>query len=182
MKRILALTLFVITSSGCKSYFDNKGNSDEITIHNMNYKFHATFNTLTVTDGLPNKADNIIKYPQNFSIDLPKKIKSLSFLGTSFINEFESSQLIIVDAGYVSTDFKCSTWNLIEPNYDDIIFLYIRDDWDRKKYFKIIRDNPPSDRTTKIYTNGKVKILLFNIKNGNFDKYLDLVKNFRYLN
>jgi len=76
---------------------------------------------------------------------------------------------------------KSSLWVIKDPS-DDELYMAVEAYLKEKKYYGKIFENPSRNRVTKVYTNGEVKIFLFNIKPSNFEAYLTLVKSFKYIN
>ena len=100
--------------------------------------------------------------------------------GGNYIFEFNHNQIIVINAGYSNYNKKSDIWILKNSDiYESYAFL--NGYWKDKDYEKMIIYKADSKNAAKIYTNGEVKILLFNIRNDDFDDYLQTIKSFKYL-
>lgn len=168
-KKIL---LLLLSLSSCKTYLDRSFIEDKISNDKILLECFGDYNILTNNDKIGVSGDNIVFYPQHFKIMIPKKIKSLKIIDKVFCIEYSSKQIIFIDAGYKKENNNTGNWELIEGN-NDLVDFYC------SNYLSV--DNiATKKRVNKLYTDGKTKILLVNIKVDNFDNYLKLIKSFKY--
>lgn len=137
-------------------------------------------NTITTLEGLNASADGWRKTFQLFSIQLPKGIEYWSIYSREYVFEYDSKQMIVVWGGYQNYNLRPENWELRDVVGNEFRFT-MQEFLDERNYNTDLWDEPKDKRLTKIYTNGEVKILLFNIKPKNFDSFLNNVKQFQYL-
>jgi len=175
MKNVIFFLLLLLSS--CASYYDDYGH---VVYKEYSFKFNSNYNTYRVLERMPTIADTEISYLQKFEINLPKKIKKHMISGGNYIFEFNHNQIIVINAGYSNYNKKSDIWILKNSDiYESYAFL--NGYWKDKDYEKMIIYKADSKNAAKIYTNGEVKILLFNIRNDDFDDYLQTIKSFKYL-
>lgn len=176
MKRVCVFV--IITLFSCKSYVDN---NEVNKLHNDYFKmsFNSDYNILTYLSMVGRKADNEVNYPQHYEILVPKKMKVWHISNNSFYAEYDSKQIIYINAGY-KNEMRKNDWTVIDYkdiNASDILFTC----WKDRGYNLEYLDKPHEGRITKQYSDGKTKILLYNIEAKNFEKYFNLLKNFKYI-
>ena len=115
-----------------------------------------------------------------FSIQLPKGIEYWSFRSREYVFEYDSKQIIVVWGGYQNYNQRPDKWELRNVVGNEFRFT-MQEFLEDRNYNVDLWDEPKGKRLTKIYTNGEVKILLFNIKPENFDMFLNNLKQFQYL-
>lgn len=173
--KFLLLSILICLSS-CVTYYDN--------YHGFKYEEYSLVignevNTFYGLERIPGKADTEIYYPQKFSIDLPKSIKGLAIYGNHHVFEYDKRQFISIDAGYSNKNLRPENWQLKDPSENEL--GGIRNYYEQKKYSENIFDKEFINRKTVVYTNGEVKIILFNVKQDNFEQFFSPIKNFKYL-
>lgn len=185
MKKITLVLLVFISS--CSPYFDlakNQGIADDEWVK---FKFGENSNTLTVVDRIPSAAHGQTFHHQKFEIKLPKKLKQWWFEGENYLIECSDGQIIGVNPGYAEENKKPKEWYLKDPIVSDEIFYaeifsYVSSyDLSKKKLEYVDEIKLKKGRISKIYSNGEVDILLYNVKSKNFEHYLELIKSFRYI-
>ena len=87
--------------------------------------------------------------------------------------------MICVYSSYANKEGHGDEWKLFEPKENDE-FNYL-DEYFEKKVKGNKRKNRKAGRITKVYTNSKYEILLYNIKKENFDSFYDFVKSFKVI-
>ncbi len=175
MKKKYTLIIFVLLIISCKSYIDTGIN---IQSTHLNFNYLDNYNEFIYKSKLNTSSDKQVHYTTNFKIDLPKKIINWLILSNEFYFEYKNKQMIYIYSDYESKNVA-NDWVLKDTNDKEVWDSFIHY-WLKIKYnednLKIKRN-----RVSKIYTNGKVKILLLNIKEHEFDNYLKLIKSFKYI-
>jgi hypothetical protein len=120
-----------------------------------------------------------MKYPNHFSLNLPKELKNWLSLGTEFYFEYRGKEIIYINAGFKNTGYA-QTW-LARETSDDEIYTRLNSYWIKRGYNENTLKTGHSGRISKVYSDKKVLILLFNIKKEDFDNYFELIKSFKYL-
>jgi hypothetical protein len=175
MKKIFLL-LIVIGGASCRSYLDEKPVNNE---NGIQFQYLTDSNRLTYNSEIKFSADTETFFPQHYEISLPKKLKDWQTSNQVFFVEYDDKQIIAIDPDYVNKKDH-GNWKLIDSDNTEVekmIMVY----WGKKYNSDYIFEKHP-ERITKIYTDGKAKILLYNIKKKNFDNYFELIKSFKYMN
>jgi hypothetical protein len=122
--------------------------------------------------------DRDVFYTTHFSIKLPKKIVYWQkFDANKFYYEYDSKQIIYIYTAYKNEGKESDKWELKEVNERDELNC-LKDYWNERNYNLKLLDVKKTDRITKLYTNGKYEILLYNIKEKNFTSFFELIKTF----
>lgn len=171
MKKTLFLFL-VLSFSSCKTYIDSNVLGNKISNNSITIQYFEDYNILKSNDKIGVVSDKEVSYPQLFKLKIPKKIKRFKIIDKVFCIEYNSKQVIYIDAGFKNKVVNLENWKLIDVN-DEVFDSY------SNNYFSIEKITSKK-RLTKLYTDGKTKILLMNIKIENFDNYLKLIKTFKY--
>ena len=170
--------MFIFLSS-CSIYLDSP-HENEIRSENLDFTCLNHYNEFVYKSKINGKADGQIFYITNFSVRLPKKIKSWQQSGNAFFFEYDDKEIIYIDSGYKKQK-DAGEWILNETD-DDQVYNRLSSYWYKRKYRENNLKANQLGRLSRVYSDGKVTILLYNIKSRNFEKYLSLVKNFKYLN
>lgn len=177
MKKALTTLLLVMAISSCSSYLDRGGN---IHTDYMEFNYMENYNEFIYKSKVNFKADNEIYYKNHFLINLPKKIKNWQISDNLFYFEYDGKEIIYINSGY-KNEATVGIWKVSETNNEEI-YNKLQSYWDKRKYNEVTLKAGEVDRVSKVYSDGKVFILLYNIKQENFEKYMDLLKSFKYLN
>jgi hypothetical protein len=124
-------------------------------------------------------ADNEVYYTTRFSLNLPKKVKNWLSLSNEFYFEYGGKEIIYINAGFKNIG-DGQTWMARETNNEEI-YIRLNSYWIKRGYNENTLKTGQSGRISKVYSDKKVFILLYNIKRENFDNYFNLVKSFKYL-
>jgi len=145
----------------------------------MDFIYRESYNEFIYKSKVNSRADKEVYYQTHFKLYLPKRIKNWQISSNEFYYEYDDKEIIYIYSGYknVGTPGK---WMLRETN-DKEIYKRIDPYWHKRKYDEDALKSGYSGRTSKIYTDDKVIILLYNIKQENFERYLTLIKSFKYL-
>jgi hypothetical protein len=123
-------------------------------------------------------SDKEVFYTTHFAINLPKGIIYWAMFDNKFYCEYDSKQLIHIYTSYKNKGKESDSWELknIEEGSE---WKYLGEYWNNRAYDEKERDMAKSTRITKLYTNGKYEILLYNIKEKNFGSFLERLKSFK---
>lgn len=175
MKKFLII-IFIVIFNSCNSYLD-RGKSVRTNFLDFNYL--DNFNEFIYKSKVNASADNEIYQSTNFSVNLPKKIINWKIASNEFYFEFDKKEIIYIKNEF-NDESKTNNWHLQEINNHEIRNKLISY-WNIRGYNEVLFDVSKKDRVSKIYTNGKTYILLYNIRQKNYEHYLDLIKSFKYL-
>jgi hypothetical protein len=171
------LLLSAFFTISCRSYLDVVPNV--INTNYMTFRFDTTYNELNYFNGVNSTADNQILYTTHFTIKLPKDILYWHQAGNKFYYEYDSKQVILINSAYKNTGQESDNWELKNVATEDLM-EYMDEYWESTRgYSKNYLEKMHDKRITKLYTNGKYSILLFNIRKKNFSSYLNLIKSFK---
>lgn len=176
MKKIIILIVTILLTS-CKSYLDR---GENISNDFMNFNYMKDYNEFIYKSKINSITDTKTYYKNYFTINLPKKLKHWQILDNKFYFEYDGKEVIYINSGY-KNEGNLSNWILRETDSSEIYDL-LNSYWDERKYNEDLLILNKLTRTSKVYSDGKVLILLYNIKQDNLNKYLKLVKNFKYIN
>jgi len=168
----LAILVFSITMYTCSSYIDTSNN---IYSKSLEFIFKGNYNEFVNKNKVAMTTGNEVFRPRNYLIKLPKKIVHWELIDNILYVEYPAKQIICVKAKYLNDNVKEGQWKLINPD-EETMEKMLSDYWEEKNYnFDNIRAR--NHRITKLYTNGIFSILLYNIKEKNFDHFLYMVKS-----
>jgi len=130
-----------------------------------------------------NKGDNEIYKPKPFEINLPKKIKYWEAITSSnFGFYYKSKQVIFINTDLENCSNNKSDSIIYTPSEKEIETLITTTFETSRKKRRNIKEIPLlKRRKNQIIKKQEITILLYNIKNKNFNQYLDLVKTFKEL-
>jgi len=172
MKKII-LYIFFTTFYSCSTYLDVGSN---IKSEKLDFIYHKDYNEFIYKSDVNSSADNEIYITTNFSEHLPKKILNWKVRGNEFYFKYSEQQSIYIKSGNMNLS-NSANWTVKNADKENISKI-IKDYENLKEYNFNIR----KDRISKIYSDGRVSILLLNIKKENINNFLNLIKNFKYLN
>ncbi len=152
--------LLILLISSCTSYVDIPKNS--ISNNSMIFEYGNNENKFKYINKVNASADHEIYYTTNFSIILPKGIINWTKSDNNFFFEYDDKQIIYIYSAYKNEE-ESDDWKLLEIEPNDI-GNYLNNYWEKRGYKEeyLLKENV--GRISKIYTNGKYKILLYNIK------------------
>ena len=177
MRKILTILLLAIVTGSCGSYVDH---GESVKSDVMEFKYEENYNQFIYKSKINSTADNEVLYTTHFSVNLPKNIRNWQTSSNEFYFEYDSKEIIYINAGYKNKG-DAGKWSESQPSNDEI-YAKLSSYWGKRKYNEDALKGGNSGRVSKVYSDGKVSILLYNIKQENFEKYLGLVKSFKYLN
>jgi hypothetical protein len=174
MKYLICVLLSLMVSS-CSSYIDVPKNN--INNNNMVFDYGSNENTLKYVSKVNASADHDIYYTTHFSIELPKNIVNWNIGSNNFFFEYDDKQIFYIYSSYKNEGPESENWELKDIDYNEVL-KYIGEYWDKRKYNENYLYNAHNGRVSKLYTNGKYKILLYNIKTANLQTFIQSAKTF----
>lgn len=174
MRKLLIITIIVLFSS-CRTYIDGGKN---IQSDYIDFNYFPDHNEFVYKSKINAISDKQIYYTTNFIINLPKKIINWQTSNNEFYFEYEDKEIIYVNSGYRNIG-DAGNWILRETD-DKEIFEKLSFYWDDKKYDENDLKVSQFGKISKVYTDGKFTVLLYNIKEKNYFKYLELIRKVVY--
>ncbi len=159
----------------CSSYIDVPKNS--INNNSMVFDYGSNENKLKYINKVNSSADHEIYYTTHFSIALPKGIVNWTRSSNNFFFEYGDKQIFYIYSSYKNEGQESGNWELKDIGYNEIL-KYIGEYWDERKYDENYLYKAHTGRVSKFYTNGKYKILLYNIKPENLQTFIQSAKTF----
>jgi hypothetical protein len=174
-KGMFFLGTILVTS--CGAYVDI--NRENINTNNLDFNYLKEKNEFIYKSKINASADTEIYYTTKFSLSLPKKIINWYQSNNEFYFEYDSKQLIYISSGYKNVGQEVD-WYMTDFKQQDVfsIFNYY---WNKRNYNESYLHKTHNNRLTKLYTNGKVKVLLYNIKKENYERFVENIKSFKYI-
>lgn len=167
--------LLVLLVSSCASYIDVPQNS--INNDSMVLEYGISENKLKYINNVNASADNDIFYTTHFTMTLPKGIVNWTIKSNNFFFEFDEKQILYIYSSYKNEGQESENWELKDINYNEVL-KYIGEYWDKRKYSENYLYKTHNGRVSKFYTNGKYKILLYNIRTENLQTFIQSAKTF----
>ncbi|MDI9312738.1 MAG: hypothetical protein QM535_21190 [Limnohabitans sp.] len=171
----LIFVLSVLLMGSCSSYIDIPKNS--INDNSMIFEYGGNENKLKYINKVNASADNDIYYTTHFSIILPKNIVNWMISSNNFFFEYKDKQIFYVYSSYKNEGQESTNWELKDVNYNEVLKC-IGEYWDKRDYNENFLYEKHNRRISKLYTNGKYKILLYNIKVENLQVFINAAKTF----
>jgi len=151
---------------------------DGITTDYMTLRYNNNYNELDYFNKVNGVADKEVFYTTHFAINLPKKIVYWTRLDNKFYYEYDSKQLIYIYTSYKNEGKESDRWELKDMD-EGSEWKYLGEYWSKRGYDEKELDAAKSNRITKLYTNGKYEILLYNINEKNYGSFLERIKSFK---
>lgn len=187
MKNKFKLLFVALIFVSCNTYIDlskNEGNGEEgISGENWNLNFLRDHNEFVYKSNISAKADEQEFEKTHFSVSLPKRMVNWTYSNSTncnFFFEFDNKQIIYIYSPPKGI-YKTTDWELRETTKEKIKSRLI-DYWNKRNYKEAELEILKKDHMTKVYTDSRVEILLYNIDPKNFDEYKSLISSFKYLN
>jgi len=168
--------LIIIGCTSCKSYVDVQNNSFEND--QMSFQFNCEQNNFKYYSNIKGRADDELFSSEHFEIDLPKNLNNWMGINNQFYFEYDHNQIILVYVPYKEEKKEEVAWELVDLAEEKIVD-YMYDYWSQMNYNDNKLNELHLNRVNKVYTNGRYEIVLYNIKEKNFQHYLDQVKYFK---
>lgn len=176
---IIYIAIILYSLSSCRTYYDKESYQDLYYENDFLMKFYKTYNELYYFNPINGSADHEIFYNTHFTMNLPKGITYWMRSGNHFFYEFDSKQIIYIYNPFRNDGTESGEWKLKDVNegYED---YNLEQYWvNERKYKESHLFKNHKNRITKIYTDGKYQLLLYNIKTENFDMFLNFAKTFK---
>ncbi|GAA4349468.1 hypothetical protein GCM10023185_06250 [Hymenobacter saemangeumensis] len=146
----------------------------------MDFVYLKDHNRFVYKSKVNARADTQVFLTTHFAVDLPKGLKHWQVLGNEFVFEYEKKQLVYIQMAYQNESQP------IEPTLRNVnneeVYARLSPYWYERKYpEKILKENHPG-RISKVYSDGRAVILLYNVKQENVDHFLRLTNGLTYLN
>lgn len=161
--------------NSCTLYIDIPQNS--INNDSMIFKYGINENKFKYISNVNASADNEIYYTTHFTMTLPKGIVNWSRNSNNFIFEYEDKQILYIYSSYKNEGKESKKWELRDIDYNEIL-KYIGPYWDKRNYIENYLYKAHNGRSSKLYTNGKYKILLYNIKTERMAIFIQSAETF----
>jgi hypothetical protein len=172
---LVLITVSVLLNS-CKAYLDTKSNNSIETDY-MTFKYLKDHNELNYFNKVNSAADNQKFLTTHFSINLPKGLVFWKQLGNQFYFEYDSKQLIYIYSAYKNVGSESPNFELKDVENQKKVAEELQDYWVKERGYKYLNKRN-NDRVYKLYTNGKYRIVFYNIKKKEFTKFHESVKTF----
>lgn len=173
--KYLTFVLLALLMSSCTSYIDVPKNS--INNESMVFDYGSNENKLKYVSKVNASADHDVYYTTHFSITLPKNIVNWNVGSNNFFFEYNDKQIFYIYSSYKNEGQESENWELKDISYNEVL-KYIGEYWDKRKYNENYLYKAHNGRVSKLYTNGKYKILLYNIKTENLQTFIQSAKTF----
>ncbi|MCI3938901.1 hypothetical protein MQX03_17000 [Chryseobacterium aahli] len=167
--------LLTLLLSSCASYVDVPENS--INNNTMVFDYSGNENRLKYVSKVNTSADHDVYYTTHFSITLPKNIVNWNIASNNFFFEYNDKQIFYIYSSYKNEVQTSKNWELKDITHNEVL-KYIGEYWDKRKYNENHLYKAHNGRVSKLYTNGKYKILLYNIKTENLQTFIRSAKTF----
>lgn len=170
------ILLSTLVLSSCKTYIDVTEKS--IRTDYMTFRYQKKYNEFDYFSKVNGVADKEVFYKTHFTIDLPKNIVYWMMLDNKFYYEYDSKQLIYIYTSYKNQGKQSDNWELKDMD-KGAEWEYFGEYWNQRGYDEKELNAANSNRITKLYTNGRYEILLYNVKEKNYNSFLGRVKSFK---
>lgn len=167
--------LLILLMGSCTSYIDVPKNS--INNDSMIFDYGSNENKLKYVNKVNASADHDIYYTTHFSITLPKRIVNWNRSSNNFFFEYDDKQMFYIYSSYKNEGQESGNWELKDVDHNEVL-KNIGEYWDKRSYNENYLYEAHNGRVSKLYTNGKYKILLYNIKTENLQTFIRSAKTF----
>jgi hypothetical protein len=175
--KIIFAALCLINISSCRTYLDIERNS--IISDYLTFRYNKDHNELNYFNKVNGVADKEVFYTTHFTIRILKHIVYWKRSGNKFYFEYASKQIIYIYAAY-KNEGKESDNREMKNLEAGKAFSYLDEYWtDDRLYSQDDLYKRNKRRVTEQYTNGKYKILLYNIQDKNYPSFAELIKTCR---
>jgi len=143
----------------------------------MIFEYGSDENKLKYINKVNASTEHDIYYTTHFSITLPKRIVNWSKSNNNFFFEYDDKQVFYIYSSYKNEGQESENWELKDIDYNEVL-KYIGEYWDKRNYNEDYLYKAHNGRVSKLYTNGKYKILLYNIKTEMLPMFIQSTKTF----
>lgn len=173
--KYLIFFLLVLLMSSCTSYIDLPKNS--INNNSMILEYGNSENKFKYINKVNVSADHELYYTTNFSIILPKGMINWTRSNNNFFFEYKDKQMIYIYSAYKNEGKESNDWKLLEVEGNEVD-NFLNNYWEKRGYKEKYLLEKHVGRISKLYTNGKYKILLYNIKTEKLSVFIRSAKTF----
>ncbi len=185
--RKLILLFAVISLISCKSrtgYIDAEAPDNVLAYEPFKLILEKDYNIVELNPAKPIKVGDNTMHHNIYRVRIPKKLVNWTINGRKYIFEYDDREIIAIDGGYANSP-RNEAWELRDSLDYGILKPYIHNYAKEQSYgdnyLEDYLKNIPEGRVTKMYSNHATRVLLFNIKEKNFEDYLNLIKTIEYI-
>jgi hypothetical protein len=170
--------VFIITS--CNRYIDSARRIQKTAVADGAFHFYADSNVLHYKNKIGLSRDKQVSYPKAFEVALPKSIRHYFFSNSQeFYFYYDDNQTIFIninleDNGLASDSFYVPDKIIIDNHISKNLIS-------SKEKYNINKISFKSVRKQAIIRKGAATILLHNIKEENYTKFLNLLSDFKFV-
>lgn len=182
-KKLTAILFIIASFSSCRPYMDVK--KGEYKGKQEEWMIADTHNTFRMISKVWACADLETYYHHHYQIDIPKNIRRYTTTNHNLYVMYDSKQLIVVESGYKNRGENATDWIFVDVPKTSEAKKHIWDSYrflTQKEYDEKYLERLSKNRISKVYTNKKSSIYLYNIQKENFEEFLKFAKTFKYIN
>jgi len=176
MKKVFFLVLPAILLTASCARID-RGQS----IHGdfMDFVYLEDHNQFVYKSRVNARAGTDVFQTTRFRVDLPKNLKDWQISDNVFVFEYDRKQIIYIQAAYTNKSQlrKPTVREVDNQEIEQRLWPY----WDKRKYHENTLKGGQAGRVSKVYSDGRVVVLLYNVKRENFDRFLSMTSGLTYL-
>jgi hypothetical protein len=176
MKKVFLLLMQAILLTASCARIDRGQN---IHADFMDFVYLEDHNQFVYKSRVNAVADTEVFLTTRFRVNLPKNLKNWQSSGNVFVFEYDKKQIIYIQAAYKNKSQlrKPTIRDIDNQEIDERLSPY----WNERKYHKNTLKGGQTGRVSKVYSDGRVVVLLYNVKQENFDHFLSLTSGLTYL-
>lgn len=176
MKKVFLLLLHAILLTASCARIDRGQSIPDNSVGFVYLEDHTQFVYKSRVNAV---ADKEVFRTTRFRVDLPKNLKNWQNSANVFVFEYDEKQIIYIQAAYKNkSQLQKSTIREVDnQEIDERLSPY----WDERKYDENTLKGGQPGRVSKVYSDGRVVVLLYNVKQENFDHFLRLTSGLTYL-
>lgn len=183
MKKFFFTIVILINLISCKSTQEVDLYDKKIASSNLFEVFSKeNYDLLRYIDQMHVTADKDEYIPQNYEIRIPKGWKRINITSNRVYLNYGKKQVIVIDGGYINTKKSINSWKEMDidfPEKSSLLHSYFND----LGYDPKLISREKKNTKTKILTDNRIKVLLFNIKNKDFKAFVGVLnEGVKYIN
>lgn len=155
---------------------------DENNLETKDYSLISfdDYNEFVYNSSIKIQADGELYELTKFKINLPKNIIIYRSNIRKYYFKFSDKQIVLIESNINKKVLLDSEWKLMEIS-DSQIYNSLNEFWKLDKLNLEYLKKHHYKRVNKLYTNGRDKILLYNIKEDNLEIFLKSIETFDYI-
>lgn len=175
MKKVFFLVQAILLTASCARL--DKGQN--IHTDYMAFVYLEDHNQFVYKSRINAVADTEVFLTTRFRVDLPKNLKNWQSSSNVFVFEYDKKQIICIQAAYKNEGQlrKPTIRDVGNQEIDERLGPY----WNERKFQENTLKGGQAGRVSKVYSDGRVVVLLYNVKQENFDHFLSLTSGLTYL-